>query len=181
MNLANPSGPKPKNAPNSYFPTSLSDLRLAICDLRFDMTHRIEKIESTLARAIQQVISQGLHDPRAGGLISVLRVNVAQDMANATAFVSVYPEEKAELTMHALRHASRHIRHQVADLMAIRKVPVIEFRLDKSLKHQSDVFTALSKAREQTPPLPPDPDDDGHGANDPSATPPGTDSGGGRV
>ena len=62
------------------------------------MTHRIEKIESTLARAIQQVISQGLHDPRAGGLISVLRVNVAQDMANATAFVSVYPEEKAELT-----------------------------------------------------------------------------------
>lgn len=142
------------------------------------MTHRIEKIESTLARAIQQVISRGLNDPRAGGLISVLRVNVAQDMANATAFVSVYPEEKAELTMHALRHASRHIRHQAAELMAIRKVPVIEFRLDKSLKQQSEVFTALAKAREQTPPLP-DADGDERAANDPSAPPPGTDSEGG--
>lgn len=145
------------------------------------MTHRIEKIESTMARAIQQVISRGLNDPRAGGLISVLRVNVAQDMANATAFVSVYPEEKAELTMHALRHASRHIRHQAAELMAIRKVPVIEFRLDKSIKHQGEVFIALAKAREQTPPLPTDPDDDGHAANDPSATPPANDSGGERV
>ena len=139
------------------------------------MTHRIEKIESTLTRAIQQVISRGLNDPRAGGLISVLRVNVAQDMANATVFVSVYPEEKAELTMHALRHASRHIRHQAADLMAIRKVPALEFRLDKSLKHQADVFQALTKAREQTPPLPETADE----ANDPSAPPRESDPGDG--
>ena len=139
------------------------------------MNHRIEKIESTLARAIHQVISRGLNDPRAGGLISVLRVNVAQDMANATAFVSVYPEEKAELTMHALRHASRHIRHQVAELMAIRKVPIIEFRLDKSLKHQSEVFQALAKAREQTPPLP-EADEDERAANNLSAPPKETDS-----
>jgi ribosome-binding factor A len=121
------------------------------------MTHRIEKIESTLARAIQQVISQGLHDPRASGLISVLRVDISPDMASAMVFVSIYPEERSELTMHALRHAARHIRHQAADLIAIRRVPVIEFRLDRSLKHQAEVFGALAKARDQTPMSPEDP------------------------
>lgn len=131
------------------------------------MTHRIEKVESTIARAIQQVISQGLHDPRASGLISVIRVDVSPEMANAMVFVSIYPEERSELTMHALRHAAKHIRHQAAELLAIRRMPSIEFRLDKSLKHQAEVFGALAKAREQTPTPIPDPD----AANDPSAPP----------
>lgn len=131
------------------------------------MPHRLEKVESTLARAIQQVISQGLHDPRASGLISVIRVDVSPEMANAMVFVSIYPEERSELTMHALRHAAKHIRHQAAELLAIRRMPSIEFRLDKSLKHQAEVFGALAKARESTPPPPPD----GDAANDPSAPP----------
>ena len=118
------------------------------------MTHRLEKVESTLARAIQQVISQGLHDPRASGLISVTRVDISPEMANAMVFVSIYPEERTELTMHALRHAARHIRHQAAELIDIRRMPIIEFRLDKSLKHQAEVFDALSKARESSPETP---------------------------
>ena len=125
------------------------------------MPHRHEKVESTLARAIQQVISQGLHDPRASGLISVLRVDVSPEMASAMVFVSIYPEDRSELTMHALRHAARHIRHQAAELVALRRMPNIEFRLDKSLKHQAEVFDALAKAREQSPDpslAPPTPD-----------------------
>ena len=138
------------------------------------MPHRLEKVESTLARAIQQVISQGLHDPRASGLISVTRVDVSPEMAIAMVFVSIYPEERSELTMHALRHAAKHIRHQAAELIEIRRMPSIEFRLDKSLKHQAEVFDALAKARESSPETPgtsdaaPAP----HAANDPLAPPP---------
>jgi ribosome-binding factor A len=115
------------------------------------MSHRLEKVESTLARAIQQVISQGLHDPRAGGLISVLRVDVSPDMANAMVFVSIFPEDRSELTMHALRHAAKHIRHEAAELVDIRRMPHIEFRLDTSLKRQAEIFDALAKARASTP------------------------------
>jgi ribosome-binding factor A len=138
------------------------------------MSHRLEKVESTLARAIQQVISQGLHDPRAAGLISVLRVDISPDMANALVFVSIFPEDRTELTMHALRHAAKHIRHEAAELVDIRRMPSIEFRLDTSLKRQAEIFDALAKARESTPVDSPTSAKESHAtddqaANDPSA------------
>ncbi|HMN41138.1 MAG TPA: 30S ribosome-binding factor RbfA [Phycisphaerales bacterium] len=114
-------------------------------------SHRMEKVESTIARAVQQVIARGLQDPRAGGLISVVRVDVSPDMATAMVFISVYPEEKQELSMHALRHAAKHIRREASELMAIRKMPSLDFRLDLSLKRQAEVFDALAKARQSTP------------------------------
>jgi ribosome-binding factor A len=134
------------------------------------MTHRIEKIESTVARAIQQVIARGLNDPRAGGLISVTRVDVSPDMANAMVFISVYPEEKQAMSMHALRHAAKHIRHEAAELIAIRKMPLIEFRVDKTLKQQAEVYDALAKARDSGQPPPPS----GSSASD--AAPPPSDT-----
>ena len=121
------------------------------------MSHHIEKLQSTLARAVQQVISQGLHDPRASGLISVTRVDVSPDQANALVFVSIFPEDRQELSMHALRHAARHIRHEAAELMAVRRMPSIEFRLDKSLKHQAEVYQALAKTGAPGEPGPPQP------------------------
>ncbi len=101
------------------------------------MSHHLEKTQATLARAVQQVISQGLHDPRASGLISVTKIDLAPDMANALVFVSIFPEDRQELSMHALRHA---------ELIEIRRMPALEFRLDRSLKHQAEVYQALAKA-----------------------------------
>jgi ribosome-binding factor A len=72
-------------------------------------------------------------------------------MATAMIFISVYPEEKQDLSMHALRHAAKHIRREASELMAIRKMPNLDFRLDTSLKKQAEVFDALSKARQSTP------------------------------
>ncbi len=110
------------------------------------MSHHLEKTQATLARAVQQVISQGLHDPRASGLISVTKIDLAPDMANALVFVSIFPEDRQELSMHALRHAAKHIRHKAAELIEIRRMPALEFRLDRSLKHQAEVYQALAKA-----------------------------------
>lgn len=116
------------------------------------MSHRLEKFASTLHRAVQQVISRGLHDPRAGGLISVTKVDVSPDLANAIVFVSVVPEEKQNLTLHALRHAARHIRREAGELMAAKRIPELDFRVDESLKAQAEVFDALARARAATPP-----------------------------
>lgn len=118
------------------------------------MSHRLDKIQSTLQRAIQSVLAHGLHDPRAGGLITVTRVDVSPDLANAIVWISVLPEEKQNLTMHAIRHASRHIRHDASDLMDLNKMPQLDFRLDTSLKKQAEVYQALAKARAETPPEP---------------------------
>lgn len=113
------------------------------------MSHRVEKIESTLARAVQEVLRRGLHDPRARGLISVTGVDVSPDLHNAIVFVSVLPEEHQDLTLHALRHAAKHIRREAGELMAIKRLPDLDFRLDLSLKKQAEVFDVLAKIEQQ--------------------------------
>jgi ribosome-binding factor A len=114
------------------------------------MSHRVEKIESTLARALQQVIARGLADPRAGGLISVTKVDVSPDLKQATIFVSIFPEQKQKLTMHALAHAAGHLRRQTGELMHIKRMPEFVFKLDTTLKEQAELLNAMHKASEST-------------------------------
>ena len=101
---------------------------------------------SVLRRAIQQVLSRGLNDPRVQGLVSVTRVQVSDDLSDATVSVSVMPAERAELTMHGLRHAARHIRTEVGRSVKMRRVPRFSFRLDESLKKEAQIIAAIDEA-----------------------------------
>lgn len=134
------------------------------------MSHRPEQIASLLHRAIQDVIAKGLHDPRASGLITITGVEVSRDLRSATVLVSVFPEDRQKLTMHALQHASRHIRRQVSDMVALKQTPDLNFRLDMSLKKQAEVFQALSRAQVSTPP------NTGNTTDSPSGSPPAPDA-----
>lgn len=129
------------------------------------MSRRLERVISTLQQSVQRVLAKGLSDPRARGLITVTEVNVAEDLRTATIFISVLPEKHQDLTLHALRHAARHIRRETGELMAMHTLPEFDFRLDSRLKQQAAVFDALARAREATPgladptePEPPQPD-----------------------
>ncbi|MDY7107423.1 MAG: 30S ribosome-binding factor RbfA [Planctomycetota bacterium] len=112
------------------------------------MSLHTEQVASVLHRAVQQVITRGLNDPRVQGLISVTGVQVSQDLADATVSVSVMPAERAELTLHGLRHAARHIRTEVGRSVRMRRVPRLSFKLDESLKKEARVIAAINKAVE---------------------------------
>lgn len=107
-------------------------------------SHRIEQLQSTLRRALQQVLARGLNDPRARGMITVTGLTLSQDLREATVLVSVFPHEHESLTMHAVRHAARHIRRQAGELVAMEKVPELHFKLDVSLRKQAEVLDALA-------------------------------------
>lgn len=99
---------------------------------------------------MQQVLGQGLSDPRAeGAMVTVTDLKISPDLKNATVLVSVYPEQKQKLTLHALKHAESHLRHEVSDLVAMKQVPAIRFDLDTSIKKQSEVLAALAKVSEE--------------------------------
>lgn len=113
------------------------------------MSRRIEQVESTLQRAIQQAIARGLHDPRAGGLITVTGVKVTPDLKSAFIMVSVLPEEKQELTMHALRHAAKHLRRRVGDIIDMADLPEFVFRTDATTKEQGRLLDAFSRIQQE--------------------------------
>lgn len=140
------------------------------------MSHRHEQLESTLKRALQQVLARGLQDPRTNGtMITVTGLTIARDLKNATALISVFPEERQKLAMHAIRHAAAHIRHEVSELVAMRAVPLIAFDLDTQLKKQVELLSALRQVEQERQRPGPDaarsPADDRTAGNNPSEAP----------
>ena len=114
------------------------------------MSHRIEKVTSTLQRAIQQVFARGFADPRIRGLVTVTKVTVSDDLRNATIFISVMPDEHEKLTLHGLRAAVKHIRHEASNLVSLSTMPQLTIKPDTGMKQQREVFEALSKVRQES-------------------------------
>lgn len=113
------------------------------------MSRRTEQMASTLLRALQEIITRGLQDPRVSGLITVTGLRVSEDKREATVMVSVLPADRQELTMHGLRAAVPHIRHQLGEMVDMRNTPNLSFKLDGSLKKQAGVIAAMSKVSEE--------------------------------
>ena len=139
------------------------------------MSHRLEQVNASIQRAVQQELARGLNDPRVRGLITVTRVEVTPDLSHARVMVSILPAERAELAMHGLRHAAQHIRTRIGKSIDIRRMPQLDFRLDESLKKAEAVYASIYKAsqgREE-----PEVDPNQHGGQD-DADPDGGGDGG---
>jgi ribosome-binding factor A len=111
------------------------------------MTQRTEQIASVIRAAVQAVLSRGLNDPRVRGLISVTKVEVLPDLSEARVHVSVLPAEQAELTMHGLRGAAGYVQREIAPEVTAKRMPRLVFRLDESLKKQSEINAAIAQGR----------------------------------
>lgn len=123
------------------------------------MTHRIEQVESTLRKALAQVLQRRISDPRIRGMVSIVAVEISQDMKQAKVLVSVLPEDYAKRTIAGLKAASRHIHSEVMKLVALRVVPHLRFELDDSLKKAEEIYGAIDQAKSREQALPDEPDE----------------------
>lgn len=127
------------------------------------MTQRTDRVGETLRRAVQGIISRGLADPRLQNvMITVTEAHVTTDLHNATVLVTITPDSKESLALHALKAASGHIRHHAAERLLLPKMPELAFKIDKGLKKQAGVLEALRLVEKEraeragaSPPEPP--------------------------
>ena len=116
------------------------------------MSHRIEQVESLLQRTVAEVLQRRISDPRIEGMVSVTRVKVSPDMHDAQVYVSILPERFERKTIAGLGHATRHIQRYVREAVALRTVPHLNFRLDKTLKKEADVLDAIREGMQRSGP-----------------------------
>ena len=105
------------------------------------------QLESLLLRATQERLARGLSDPRVRGLITATRIELTQDLKRAKIFISVMPQEHAELTIHGLRAARGRLRRDIADKVHLREMPAIDFVYDEGMRSQAEVMALLAKDR----------------------------------
>ena len=113
-----------------------------------------EQLQHALRTAIQQVLARGLSDPRIRGLLTVTEVRVTPDRRNATVFVSIFPDDRAELSLHGLHDAEGHVRHEAGELIRTRVMPVLTFKRDERPKKDAAVLRAINLAAEADQPRP---------------------------
>ncbi len=108
------------------------------------MKRRAQQIASNIQRELQGRISRGFNDPRIRGLITITKVEITDDLKHAKAFVSVMPEERAELTMHGLKAAMGRIRRDVMDRIHLKEMPTLKLEYDHGMREQQVISELLA-------------------------------------
>ena len=87
------------------------------------------------------------------GLVSVTEVDVAPDLKTAIVYVSIYGKGEAESkrSLEVLQANAGFIRHQLSQVMRMRTVPALTFRLDGSMVYGAKMDELFKKISYSTP------------------------------
>jgi ribosome-binding factor A len=108
----------------------------------------IERLAEMLQREIGIIIAQEMRDPRIPPVVTVTRVKLAQDIRNATIFVSVYGDKDVkDNAIEALNKAASFIQHVAASRIVVKHFPHLSFKLDNSIEHSQHIDELLKEIK----------------------------------
>lgn len=100
-----------------------------------------EEIRHALASIIER---DEIRDPDiAGRSLTVTEVRVSPDLRNATAFVTPFGGGDARALLAGLKRARPFLRHELARMLDLRRVPDLFFEEDTSLDQASRIDALL--------------------------------------
>lgn len=107
---------------------------------------RPEIVGDEMQKVISSIISMRLKDPRVPFMTSVTGVKMSSDLTHATAFISVYGDEKTKKdAMDALEHAKGFIRYEAVQEIKLRVAPELHFKLDNTLDEAARMDALIEK------------------------------------
>ena len=110
-------------------------------------SRRIERLNEQLKREISRVIRREVRDPRVG-IVTVTGVEVSPDLTLARVWVRPQGEEdEKEEALEGLRTAAPHIRHQLGQMLRIRRLPELRFERDRTLERALRIEEILDEVR----------------------------------
>jgi ribosome-binding factor A len=94
---------------------------------------RLERLSSSIARKLAQIIQQEIRDPRLG-FITLSGVEVARDLGHAKIFFTLLSGEKEDAE-RILNGASRYLRTALGRTLDARVLPQLHFIYDGSVEY----------------------------------------------
>ncbi|MCR4750008.1 MAG: 30S ribosome-binding factor RbfA [Lachnospiraceae bacterium] len=108
------------------------------------------RINGEVLKILAEVIRGEIKDPRIPQFTSIVSVEVAPDLKNCKAYVSVLgDEEQAEAAIEGLKSASGFIRNRLAKELNLRNTPDIHFYLDQSIAYGVDMSHKIDEVIRQ--------------------------------
>lgn len=109
-------------------------------------SHKLGRTTEDIKRELTAVLRE-LKDPRvANTMLSVVRVEVSNDLSYCKAYVSAMEGiEKAKEAVKGLKSASGFIRHEIGSRLTIRHVPAMIFEATDSIEYSANISRMLSE------------------------------------
>lgn len=98
------------------------------------------RLNGEVLKILAEIIRGEIKDPRIPQFTSVVSVEVAPDLKNCKAFISVLgDEDDAKNALEGLKSASGFIRNRLAKEMNLRNTPDVHFFIDQSIAYGVDM------------------------------------------
>ncbi len=102
-----------------------------------------------MKQEIADILMRKIKDPRIG-FVTVTDVDVADDIRNATVYVSVYGSDAdKQNSLKGLRSAAPFIRTELGKRMRVRYLPELLFRFDASVERGAHIMELLREIEEK--------------------------------
>lgn len=108
---------------------------------------RVERVSDQMKKEIADILMRKIKDPRIG-FVTVTDVDVADDLRNATVFVSIYGGDKAK-TLKGLESAAAFIRSELGKRMRMKNIPELLFRFDATVEKSAHIMELLRTIEEE--------------------------------
>lgn len=110
-------------------------------------TNRQKKIGGVIQKDLVDILQGEVRKNGVSNLIiSVSKVSVTTDLSVATVYLSVFPQDKANEILEAVKSNAKNIKHDLSQRvrLQLRKVPNLVFFIDDSLDYIEKINNALS-------------------------------------
>lgn len=94
-----------------------------------------------MKQEIADILMRKIKDPRIG-FVTVIDVDIADDLKNAKVFVSVYGGDKEE-SLKGLKSATPFIRSELGRRMRMRVIPGLLFKYDSTVEQGAHIMELL--------------------------------------
>lgn len=112
-------------------------------------SNRINRISEEVRRELSAIVRE-LKDPRIPLMLSVVSVEVTNDLRYAKAYISVLGDEKAKTdALAALKSAAGYIRREIGQRIDLRYTPEFVFKLDESIEHGAYINKLIHDTMEE--------------------------------
>ena len=106
---------------------------------------RSDRVADQLQRELSVLIRNRIKDPRMSGMMTIASIDVTRDLSLARIYITIL-EKSAQDSIEVLNHAAGFLRHELSQIMKLRRVPELRFILDDTLEKSVQLTALIEKA-----------------------------------
>ena len=108
-------------------------------------SYRLDRTSEDIMRELTAILRH-VKDPRVSGMLSIVRVEVTNDLSYATVYVSAMEGlDAAKNAVKGLVSAQGYIRRELGAALKLRHVPELRFIADDSIEYSAHIAQKLNE------------------------------------